>query len=346
MAYFITTDKYSKFTENPKENNIVNQVGIPITTILEDSVISILKSGYKKDISYTIKMTDSDYYYYAYNIGAYNDTISYQSSFDEVNKYSGISYRVLGLRLNTDKFTDIKYKNRGTEVKSSSTTLDNIGYGKYETDSDGNIISFGNSLEDVTDDDYEIIASGVCDISSTYLVTHTEATLFSNKTYYKKFEDPIWTNWWWAKDTEYAWIVERKIHGYQSFICKAFLQIYGVNKETQQETVLYNGEIKNNILFKQTVNPSTLVQNGSMYNGTTKLSRYIADAIFDNYNFGRPVAQLEWIGSPEVTYGTEIIVQPRKSYNMDELITYVVMGKRINYDGGYKETLYLVKKEV
>ena len=340
MAYFITTDKYSKFTENPKENNIVNQVGVPVTTVLEDSVIDAIKNGDKKGISYMPTGNRPDYFYYAEDIKTYSDTITYQSSFNEVNKYGGLRYRIMGLRLNTDKFTDVKYNSDGS-VKSVTSSLNSIGYGPYSTDGNGNITSFGKNSSDVTDDDYEEMFSDVCTISSTYAISIT-ITNYSFKIYTKPAIEPIYPN----IPLVVPYLIEKKVNGYQSFICDAFLQIYGVNKETQQETVLYNGEIKNNILFKQTVSPSTLVQNGSMYNNSTKLSKHIADTIFANYNFGRPVAQLEWIGSPEVTYGTEIIVQPRKSYNMDELITYVVMGKKINYDGGYKETLYLVKKEV
>lgn len=340
MAYFITTDKYSKFTENPKENNIVNQVGVPVTTVLEDSVVDVLKNGAKKGISYMPTGNRSDYFYYAEDIKTYSDTITYQSSFDEVNKYGGLRYRIMGLRLNTDKFTDVKYNSDGS-VKSVTSSLNSIGYGPYSTDEHGNIISFGKNSSDVTDDDYEEMFSDVCTIPSTYAISIT-ITNYNFRIYTKPAIEPIYPN----IPLVVPYLIEKKVNGYQSFVCDAFLQIYGVNKETQQETVLYNGEIKNNILFKQTVSPSTLVQNGSMYNNLTKLSKHIADAIFANYNFGRPVAQLEWIGSPEVTYGTEIIVQPRKSYNMDELITYVVMGKKINYDGGYKETLYLVKKEV
>ena len=335
MAIFVSRDRYFSFTENPKKNNIVNKLTIPVAQVTTDSEETILATTINNK-----HVTEYDYYEvltmpYATNIQEIIPlSVSYQSNAEEISKYSTILYRVKALKVNTYKKSYIPYS---FNVKPEGIIESEFWYGNNQNNKIENI-------NDAIDSDYETLFTGVCKINSNYLCSfgpEISQYKFINTREYKSdvYSDIPFLDVWTA-----GLVVAEERTFVADFYTNFYVELVGVKRSIDYGNSIYLAQPNQRILFNEELGDNSFIQNETKYN-QTPITDYISDIVFKNYSKGRPVATLEWVGSPEVNHGTELIIEPRREYVEEELITYVVVGKKITYNGGYRETLYLVKKE-
>lgn len=332
MAIFIDRSKYFEFIENTKPQNIVNKLEYNIATVSTDSSEDqekVFVTSPTTSPNVTIN-TDAEGYYIS-SKDAVTINVSYQSSFDELSRYDSLRYRVKALKVNTQKTSKWQYDTVTGERGSLKSTDTKITYG---SSTDYEIYD-----EEEAEYEYEVYASGVCDISDDYVASHT--FIYSdNRAYMKTSTTKSYDRFVAMKLRVGTWTTVYQYNYYKNFT----VEIYGVNKDIQYATTTDTSDANERVLYSVTIDPNPFIQNGSEFNDES-LMDFISRNAFNFYKGGRPVATLKWIGSPEVDYGTEVIIEPRREYTEDSLVTYVVVGKKMSYTGGYGETLYLTRKE-
>ena len=319
MAYFIGRDKYFNFTENVKEDNKINKLTIPILNSITDPSNTIFKTSAKHATSVVYDTTTSNIYGVS-SVTYPNWNETYQSSFDEVNKYKIIYYRVLGLPVNVNKTVTAEYGKVFT-IGTSYETSQTITYGNLHRE----------NKSECTESDWIEFASGACQIDSTYLVD-VDVSIYSTSSSYSTTKKENWFLTTYESKSDYIYYDD------------IYVEFYGNEYTFNYADIVKESDINNRIKYNYDFEENPFIQTESKYNGQP-IEDYISNTIFKNYSQSRPVATLEWIGSPEVDLGTDLKIEPRRQYVKDELITYTVVGKDINYNGGYREKLYLIKKE-
>ena len=222
MAIFISRDKYFNFTENTHPQNTVNKLSYDIATITEENQETIFTTSSKKSPEYDINTLDKGYY--IENKQPVSFTQSYQSNFTEVSKYNSFWFRVKGLKVKTIKTVDFD-----KWTGNISKTID-IKYGASELD----------SIDDVTDDDYEILNVGVCDLSSDYLIS---ANVY-NDYEYKLFQHTFNKDWWGfdTGDTKF-W--------YYNYYQNIYVEIFGIERDINFSQSIKLAEMNQRILFNE-----------------------------------------------------------------------------------------------
>lgn len=319
MPYFIGRDKYFTFTENVKEDNKVNKLTIPVLTSITDPSNTIFKTSTKHSTTVVLDETTTNIYG-VQSVTYPSWTETYQSSYDEVNKYKTIYYRILGLPVTVNKTVTAKY-GKVLGIGSGVSTTQNTTYGVLNRD----------NKADCTEADWEVFASGTCPVNSSFLVS-VNASAYSTSQSYT------------TTKTESLFLTIAESNTSYKYYDDIYVEIYGNEYSFNYANIIKESDINNRIKYNYSLEDNPFIQEQTTYSGKP-ITDYISETVFKNYDKSRPVATLEWIGSPEVDYGTDLQIEPRRQYNEDELIVYTVVGKDITYNGGYREKLYLIKKE-
>lgn len=336
MAIFISRDKYFTFTENPKRNNIVNKITFQVSSISEENSETVFATTINNKVATNYSEDNTVNTFKVKDVQQLIPlSLSYQTNAEELSKYSTINYRVKAVKVSTFKKSryDVHSWRHDERVLES--------YIKFGRDA-----SY-DSLDDIDDSQYDVLFSGVCNISDSNLCTFgpdiSQFNFISKKE--NRSGEYIHHDYGSSSYKEpYDELLYMISDLYYDFYTNFYVEFVGIKQNIDSGTEIKLASQNQRILFNEELSQNSFIQNATNYNGTP-ISDYIADTVFKNYQYGRPVATLEWIGSPEVDYGTELIIEPRREYKEEDLITYVVMGKKITYTGGYRETLYLTKKE-
>lgn len=333
MSYFISKNQYFNFSEYPKYDNIVNKLVIPVASISEDNTETVFASTKNNKYATKYKTSDAISMPLAYDIEQIIPlSLTYQSNSEEISKYSTINYRVKALKVNTFKES---YFPTGINVFNKEKVRVQLLW--YGSNNDNRI----TDINDATEEDYDTLFSGVCNISSGNLCTFGPD--ISQYNFLERYTASY--NNYLGNDASGLGVVTSVVRQYTAnFYTNFYVEFVGVKKNINygESTVLSN--VSNPVLFSYNIDQNSFIQNGTTYNGES-IVEYIPRVTFKNYENCRPVATLEWVGSPDVNIGTELQIEPRKEYDKEGLTTYTVVGKDISYDGGYRETLYLIKKE-
>jgi hypothetical protein len=323
MYYFIGRNKYFSFIENIKEDNKVNKLSLRVLNTPDEPAENILATSSKVQPYVDLNYGENVYPLKVAN-GA-NVSISYQSTSQELNKYGNvIYYRIMALPVYVRKDT-VAYDYDSIifwEEDRSETSFQTL-YGS----------SFQSSKENCSETDWVEISSATCNISSSYVVSLNTVVSNTITPYKSDVVGKQYLGFYWTH-----------MFGEAKYYTDIYVEIYGKRAETSYSNIIKEQDINNRIKYNYSFEENTFIQNHTRYLGEPIID-YISDTIFKNYGNGRPVATLEWIGSPEVDVGTDLKIEPRRNYTEDELITYTVVGKDISYNGGYREKLYLIKKE-
>lgn len=316
MAYFISRDKYYSFEEVSKNSSIINKLIIPVAQITENnSNTYIQKSSSLVAPTYTPDTSATTEYYCSNLQKSISLSASTTLTADQLSKYSRFAYTIRALKVKAVKMRQY--------VSGGGSSHVNTGYSYIK-----NTMLYGNNeTEDYKDEDYVSLAAGSCVVNGN---TIRVETTFNMENFYKQgtYKEVV------AANRDY-------LYGWQQFYTNFYIQFIGVNDSIEYSDKEYLDN-NNGKIYSETINQSPFIQENFRFNGAD----YIADTIFKNYSNGRQTATLEWIGSPEVMLGTDIVVEPRREYVVDNLTVYTVMGKQISCDGGYGEKLYLVRKEI
>lgn len=336
MAYFIDRDMYFTFTENTKRNNIVNRLTLQVSQIPDSDEEVVLATTKNNKYSTSYKYNPD-----VISLPVATDiqeiiplSVSYQSNTEEISTFTSVIYRVKALKVNTYKRS---YFPMHFNVIPEKVEVSERWYGR---NSEYKITDINNT----TDEDYDVLFTGVCDIDSNKKFSFGPEISQYNFMRKKYYESEVFSNIPFLDVYTLGMVVALNRTYIADFYTNFYVEIVGLKKNISYGDEIKQASTSQRIVFNKTVQDNSLIQNKTKFNGTP-IADYIADTVFKNYAQGRPVATLEWLGSPEVGYGTELKIEPRREYNEEDLITYVVMGKKITYNGGYRETLYLTKKE-
>ena len=121
----------------------------------------------------------------------------------------------------------------------------------------------------------------------------------------------------------------------QSFLYGYIVKIYGKINPTEFKNKFSFKDSQGGSVFNVELQQNELLTDNSKYKNVN-LANNIANRIFENYKNGRPTAELEWVGDPNVRVGDTVVI--------DGGIEYFVYGKNISFNGGYGEKLLLIKK--
>jgi hypothetical protein len=98
----------------------------------------------------------------------------------------------------------------------------------------------------------------------------------------------------------------------QRFYGQYFVEYFGVKYSLEYDTpYLYKIETKDGVQKTKKIQNNQLIRVGATYNNETDIMSYYASNVFDNYADGRRIAELEWIGSPDVRIRDRIRVVPK-----------------------------------
>ena len=312
MEYFIERDKYFKFKEYPKNNNRVNKV-IGNYAKFDNSTKKYEQINNDYVYFETQKNASSNDYPYSFPSVQPSLLLATECSENRKKEFNkGFSAKLFGVKCIAKRVYNFGQTSLSIEyVKADGSTTTN----------------FNN----ITEQDYVEFLDNIAVLTDRNNYLYVNSSLSSSHFIISEYKE----GWGLGKLTYI-----------QEFYSNYFIKFFGENLEITYDTSYsFSIQPKDGVLFEKRIQNNSLIQEGSTYNNNEDIASYIANNIFANYANGRSIAQLDWIGSPEIKIGDTLIIEP-KFGNYEELPKYTIMGKTAKFTGGYSETLYLIQTDV
>lgn len=329
MKHFISKDSYYSFKEYPNKGNIINSISGYYANNGEETETHIVTTDIVEfpKTENPLSTKAKSRYDFPKDVTI---TIQHNMSSTEIAQYNkGFRYEIWVLRA----------RNKRNAKDFSS---DNLEYA-YDYFNDGYSTDFSN----VTEDSYYKLTSGYLQASDTGIYEQITFSNYINKDRYSNFLNSDGMGLHVVKQNEAVTYYEPTIFGtpyyVQVFLYGYIIKIYGINSDLEFNEQFKFSDNTGYAEFNVELQNNEILTKGSNYK-SINLANNMANRIFNAYKDGRPTAELEWIGDPNVKVGDEVEVEPKNSNS--NITTYFVYGKSISFNGGYGETLYIVKKSV
>ena len=305
MKHFISKDKYFSFKEYPNKGNIINSItgtyasGGQITETLIGQTGMILLPKTENSLS----SKKQSRYNFPETVTVSIDQIVTEE--DKAKYNGGFRYEILVLRA----------RNKRNANDFSSDTLEY----RYEDN------KYSTSISDVTENSYYKLTSGYLPMTSSGVATSITLTNVVNAV--RKVG--LWNSMFSTIDINFNEAVtyyEPTIFGtpyyVQSFLYSYIVKVYGKTVPLEFKNKFSFSDVANGAVFNVDIPQNELLSDSSKYKDVD-LANNIANRIFENYKNGRPTAELEWIGDPNVKVGDTVVI--------DNGIDYFVHGKKVSF---------------
>lgn len=320
MKHFISKDMYFSFKEYPNKGNVINSIsGIYANNgqITETLIKTTSMVEFPKTENALSTKNKNRYNFPKTVLIELTETLP----LDDYSKYNGgFKYEIFVLRA----------RNKRNAKNYSS---DNLEYW-YDIQND----QYSSDSSNITDSSYYLLTSGYAKISGNSLNISLTFNDYINVQRYSGFinQDGIGIHNIYKNEavTYYEPTIFGTPYYVQNFLYGYIIKIYGISSSIEFVDKFNFSDSSNSTKFNIELGQNELLTENSQYKDVG-LANNIANRIFENYKNGRPTAELEWIGNPEVRVGDIVVI--------DNGIEYFVCGKKINFNGGYSEKLYLIK---
>ena len=279
MKYTISRDKYFSFKEYPTKNNKVNKISGNYAKVGNVNNTSLgISSIY--EIPKTLN-TEGYVYYIPEEISANSEISFSDTEKGQYNKgFCGDMYclKCIARRHKTvyddDWTTEILYE------KANGSTTANIN----ET-----------SIEDYKN------------IGPLIAFQYQSNKLYTNSTVDSNSKIILRQGYYEAGGGS-----EPKNYTYvQEFYTRYFVSYYGRKSEiSYNEEYEYSVGTGDNNIVERKIQNNSLIQTGTRYNNNDIMSK-ISNSVFKNYKNGRRVAELDWVGNPDILIGDEVEIEPK-----------------------------------